>query len=126
MSVMGDMAAFQQNRDRSNERDRVLNVDTLGDIHKILAGMVERGAHPGAIHWVLRHQIIWPEGPADRCEDLLEGQRFRMQTAIRSLEHILVNLDQENRDEIFRITGKIEGMKVALSYIEESLRCSTS
>lgn len=35
---------------------------TLGDIHKDLKALVERGAHPGSIEWVLRHQIVWPEG----------------------------------------------------------------
>ena len=38
-----------------------LVVDTLGDIRDRLVEMIEAGAHPGSIDWVLHHHVDWPE-----------------------------------------------------------------
>lgn len=50
------------------KRIRTPKVDTLGDIRDRLAEMVEAGAHPGSIAWVLKNQIVCEEQDPAKCD----------------------------------------------------------
>lgn len=41
---------------------------TLGDIHVALKALVDQGAHPGSIWWVLKNQIDCECGNCDLCD----------------------------------------------------------
>lgn len=48
---------------------------TLGDIHQDLRALIERGAHPGSIDWVLHQKIEWPGGTEAQHSDCLANHR---------------------------------------------------
>lgn len=39
--------------------DKFGRMENLGDIHRVLTAMVNRGMHPGSLDWVLHHQVDW-------------------------------------------------------------------
>jgi hypothetical protein len=51
--------------------------------------------------------------------------RYRLERAARELEQIVVRTKPDDRngvDEVIRLGGKIAGVKLALSYLDEEVR----
>lgn len=56
--------------------------------------------------------------------------RDRINRAIKSIESLITiktpNVADKNQDEITRLMGKVEGLKLALSYLDDELKMSSS